>query len=372
MDPLLLKQAQDALSKAKIQLMGQNDSVFFTTLLFSLPQRFDDSQPTAATDGSQILLNPHFFLALTRNEQVFLLLHEAMHVAYLHMLREAGREHTKWNHAGDYVINLQLVERQFHMPANGLLDRQFAGLSTEDVYQRLPDNLPPPPMADLLSGDGDPGAIEQLKGDVQDILVRAALQSKMAGDKPGTIPGDIEIFLDKLLNPKLPWQVILRKWFQHYAKNDYSMKRPNRRFFPQHHLPSLYSTSLISLVAAVDTSASVSDAEFQQCAAELGSVLKMLSPPDITLLHFDTKIRGTDKLRNVNELSRVQFHGRGSTRILPILEYANSKKPQVMLIFTDGEFSWPALVPTHTEILWLIYNNPGFTAPFGRVIHYEV
>lgn len=362
----------DALTKAKVALMGKPDSVFFTTVLFSLRQRFTQEIPTAATNGKEILINPDFFMKHDKDEQVFLLIHEAMHVAYLHMDRAMWRERRKFNVAADYVINLQLVERGFKMPPSGLLDRQYAGMSAEQVYDLLPANPPPPPMEDLIPGDGDPAASAALEAEVQDILVRAALQSKMAGDKPGSIPGDVEIYLDRILNPKLSPQAILRKYMQKYAKNDYSMKRPNRRFFPEHHLPSLYSPAIIDLVAAVDASISVSDDDFKQQVSEVANILRQTKPDKLTLLPFDVKLRKEISIRNINELLQVKFTGRGGTKIAPVIQYAIDKKPQVMLVFSDGEFNFPDLRPKHTDFIWLIYNNPGFTAPFGKVIHYEM
>ena len=212
----------DAMSKAKIALMQVPDSAFFTTLCFSLKHKFDDSIPTAQTNGLHVKYNTNFFMSLTPEERVFLMLHEAMHCAYMHMTRCGSRDPKKWNYAGDYVINQQLVDRGFKMPKMGLLNPDFAGKSTEEVY----DLLPPPQDGDkgesLLdldqSGDGEKGeegnggmSKEALENEIQDILIRAQIQSKMAGDKAGTIPGQVEIFLDKLLNPKLPWQTILRK-----------------------------------------------------------------------------------------------------------------------------------------------------------------
>lgn len=367
---------EQALSKAKIALMARPDSVFYVTLAFSLRHRFDDGIPTACTNGREIRYNPDFFMQHTPEERVGLIIHETMHVAYLHMdpARRGSRDPSKWNSAADYVINLQITERGFQIPPNGLLDAQYKGMGTEEVYDRLPASPPPPPMPDLESGDsgdGDPAAAEQLRQDVQDILVRAALQSKMAGDKPGTIPGDIEIFLDKLLNPKLPWQAILRKYLHSFNKNDYTFRKPNRRYFPAHYLPSLYSEALANVDWAVDASASVADHEFGRFVSEIGGVFRQLKPESSRLLTFDTTIRSVDTIRNVQELQRVKFTGRGGTSIRPVLEWANAHKPKVLLIFTDGEFRWPS-VTTRVPVIWLIHNNPSFTAPFGKVIHYEV
>lgn len=369
-----LDEAKAALSKAKIHLMTKPDSVFFTTLCFSMHHVWTDRVPTAACDGKKIYWNPQFFMGLAnKEEQVFLMLHETMHAAYLHMdpVRTNGRCKDRWNIAADHVINLQLIERGFRMPTGknaGVADTQFTGMSAEEVYALLPENPGKPNMADLEAPEGD---VEQVRADMQDALVRASIQSKMANDKPGTIPGEIEIFLNKLLNPKLPWFRILQKYLQSYAKNDYTFKKPNRRFFPRHHLPSLYSEDLIDLAIAVDTSGSVTDADFLRFVSETHAILKMMKPSKITLVQFDTDIKSVDEVKSVQELRRVKFTGRGGTNVMPVIQWANDTKPQLLLVFSDGDFHFYGL-ETKVNTLWLIHEKPNFRAPFGKVIHYTI
>jgi len=356
-----------ALNKAKIGLMSRPHSSFFFNVLFSLKFIWDESIPTAATNGSTLRFNPKFFLSLSPEERIFVLIHEAMHVAYMHMERGKAFIFNKYNVAADYVINLQLVERGFTMPKIGLLDYKYKDMSAEEVYRLLPED-PPNPMPDLEPTEGDPNEFQK---EVEDILVRAAIQSKMDQDAEGTIPGDIQIFLNKLLNPKLPWQRILQKYFRTFDKHDYSFKRPNKRFFPDHYLPNLHSEALISLTIAVDASGSVSDDDFNTFISETNGILKFMKPEKITLIQFDTQIKSIDTVKNIRELSKVEFSGRGGTRIEPVLKWAEENKPQVLLIFTDGFFKFYQQFDT-VETVWLIHNNKKFNAPFGKTIHYEI
>ena len=365
-----------ALNKAKIALMGRPDSAFFTTLAFSLIHEFSDQVRTAATNGKRIQYNPEFFMSLSHDERVFLILHEAMHCAYLHMERKGDRDHRNFNIAADHVINLQLIDRGFKMPKDGLAAPQYKELSTEEVYNLLPTTPPGQGMGgfgeDLQAPDDTSAeAAEALANDIQDILVRASIQSKMANDKPGTIPGEIQIFLDRLLNPKLPWNRILQKYLQAFAKNDYSFRTPNRRFFPQFHLPRLYGENLMNIAVAVDTSGSVSDHEFNRFVTETHSILRMMKPEKITVIQFDTEIKSVNEVRNVRELMHINFTGRGGTLINPVLEWANKNKPQLLLVFSDGEFRFYD-TKTKVNTLWLIHENPKFEAPFGKTIHYEI
>lgn len=382
------KKCQLALDRAKLHLMQAPDSVFFSTLCFSLKHKFDESIPTACTDGRTIRYNPDFFLDTDVNGQVFLLLHETMHCAYVHMVRikAAGMEKQKANIAADHVINLQLIERGFKPPTKCHANPDYKGMSMEEIYKILPDEPDSPFMDDLMEpgSGGEDGTgkskqnseaqaklVKQLEADMQDILIRAAVQSKLSNDKPGTIPGDIQIFLDNLLSPKLPWNVILRKFLQSFNKNDYSWTRPNRRFSPKHYLPSLHSESLIDLTIAVDTSASVSDEEFKQFVSEAHHILKVMKPSKMTFIQFDTELKSVEELKDVRDLLQLEFHGRGGTSVHPVMDWAKEHQPKLLVVFTDGYFDVPQEKPPH-QTLWVIHNNTSWECPFGKTIHYEL
>lgn len=373
-----LTQCNKALSKAKIALMRKESSAFFTTLCFSLKHLFDTETETACTDGTKVSYNPQFFMELTTDGQLFLLMHETMHVAYLHIdpARIGSRNPKKWNKACDHVINLQLIASGFKMPTGnhaGLADPAYKGMAVEQVYDLLPDENEDSPDPSGFGMDVVPSSLPsaELQEEVQNMIMRAAIQSKMSNDKPGTIPGEIQLFLDQLLEPKLPWNRILQKYLQAFSKSDFSFKKPNRRHWPANYLPSLYSQSLIDIAIAVDISGSVKDVEFSQFVSETHSILRMMRPSKISLIQFDTAIKSVDTVRSVAELSKIQFKGRGGTNIDPVLEWATANKPQLLLVFTDGGFYF-GNVTTKVKTLWLIHDNKKFTAPFGKVIHYSM
>jgi predicted metal-dependent peptidase len=285
------------------------------------------------------------------------------------MTRLGGRNHAKWNQACDHYINLMLIDRGFKMPANGPADPKYKDLSSDEIYPLLPD--PPPSESYQCDLEAPTGSVEEITHEVEEILIRAAMQSKLQGDAPGTIPGDIEIFLNRLLDPKLPWQRILQKYIQNLSKHDYSWRKPNRRFFPNHYLPSMFSEKLMDIAIAVDASSSVSDTDFHRFVSETHGILKMMKPDKITLVQFDSKIKSVNEVRNIRELMNVKFVGRGGTRIEPVLQWANENKPKLLLVFTDGEFNF-YMDECKSNTVWLIHNSPKFTAPFGKVIHYDI
>jgi predicted metal-dependent peptidase len=136
-------------------------------------------------------------------------------------------------------------------------------------------------------------------------------------------------------------------------------------------LPSIYGDALSNITIAVDASGSVTDADFLQFVSETHFIVKTLAPEKITFIQFDTRIISVDDVKSVKELANIDFKGRGGTCVNPVLEWANENKPQLLLVFTDGEFNKPK-VSTKVDTVWVIHNNKGFNTPFGKTIHYEI
>lgn len=363
-----------AMLKAKICLMQSANSVFFTSACFSLKHIWDSSIKTMATFGKTVYYNPEYFLSLSTQQQAGLMLRGTFHIIFMHDLRRGTREENKWNVAATQVVNLMLTERGFQMPPHQTVNPNFVNLTVEQVYDLLTDEdekkEPNPDGVGQGQDDGSSAATQE--GDIQDIVTRSAMQSKMAGEDPGNIPGQCQVMLDKLMNTQLPWPTILRKYLKSLAKEDYTFRKPNRRFFPEFYLPSLHSEKCMDLSVAIDVSGSVSDEDFNSIISELVSVFKMMNPNKIDMISFDTSIRDVIQVKNLKELMSTPFTGRGGTAIEPVLKWVDENKPELLLIFTDGEFGMPSKINTKSDIIWLIYNNPSFTAPHGKVIHYTL
>jgi predicted metal-dependent peptidase len=372
--PEILEKAADALSRAKIHLMSKPNSAFYTTLLFSLCTEWDCSVPTAATDGRRIYINPYEFLVWTAEERVGVLLHEALHVGYLHLPRKGDRHHRRWNYAGDYVINLVLKDNGYSLPHYALYDEQYRNRCAEEIYGLLEEPAAGSSLLDDLRPSEDNTPIEDIEQEITDILVRAKIQSEMAGDKPGVIPGDIQIFLKQLLEPKLPWQRLLQKYIQSYIQDNYTFAKLRRRYLPNLMLPSLYSRSLMEMALFVDTSGSISDEQFRHFISETHGLLRMMKPAKLFFGQFDTTIKRVDEIKTVRDLAGVEFSGRGGTNIVPVLKWAQERKPRLLVIFTDGCFPPPSMhcwPDKKTDTLWVVYDNPSWKPLFGDLIHYH-
>jgi predicted metal-dependent peptidase len=332
-----LNKVEDYLRHAKIDLMTK--SVFLSTICLSLKHSFTTDIPTAATNGLSIIYNPDFFANLTAPERAGLLAHEVWHVAFNHLSRVGERDKRSWNIAGDYVINLMLENSGHTIPNGGLLDKKYSNMSTEEVYELIKDDNEDSHGGsnfdiDLLDAPEGKKPSE-IAGDITDIIIRAQLQSRIANKDKSEIPGEISRAIDELINPKLPWNQILIRFLSDMVKDDYTWARPNKRFFPQHYLPSQHSPTIGEIIVAIDTSGSVSVDELQEMLSEIESIRDTFKPEKLTIIDCDAKIHNIFKIEKYDNILDLQFKGNGGTDFQPVIDYCNEHEPEVLIYFTD-------------------------------------
>jgi predicted metal-dependent peptidase len=385
-------QAQlDRISKAKIKLMINGNEAFLASLVLSLNTIIDDTIPTACTDGICIRFSPTFVDGLTDGQLIFLVAHETWHVAFMHMCRVGGRNFQVWNAAADYVINLMLTENNYEFIEGGLLDKKYAGMGAEEVYDLLiqesdesPENIldgdfePAPSDGEGESSSGTSGqgnglTAEGMSGEaveqkIQDAIIKAATAAQMS-NQAGSIPGHIAKLVNDILNPQLPWQVILANYMQAKSKTEKSWSRRNKRFRTTY-LPSKLSESMGDVNIYVDASGSVSDDEFTAYISEMHEIRESLSPEIMKVISFDTQLKDEFVMEKGEEIA-VEFTGGGGTCIGPVIEHAEQQEEvDVTIIFTDGYFSNVDYSKVPNDILWVIVNNESWTPPtHGTVIH---
>lgn len=382
MTPDRRQQALTALTKTKIALMARKDSVFYCTVCFSLDHHFDESVETAETNGTYVKYNPEFFLQWSVEQRLFILMHETLHVAFMHPHRLGNKNFDMWLQACDYAINSILRLAQFQLIPGVLDDPQYDGMSAEQIYQILMKD-PPPPCSSGGGGSGSGGSMvmqdlvppsastpeeqQKEKDRIDTVLIRAKMLSAQSGEAPGSIPGELEFYINSLTNPKLPWYRILSKFTQNFAKFEYTYRRPNRRFFPDHILPSAHNEHIGNIATFTDSSGSVSDEEYAAYLSEVYPIVTRLRPTTLYYGLFDTKIQSVTEVRSKSDMAKIRFTGRGGTQIQPVLEWADKHKPTVLLVFSDGYFHHRP-EPPKCPVIWIIRNNPAFTAPYGKVI----
>lgn len=368
-------------TKARAQLALQYP--FFATLTFGLVAKEDKHIPTCGTDGKYLYFNPDFFETLNLQEAVFALAHEGMHVALRHMTRRGSRDQQVWNWAGDYVINDALILSGFTMPQRigkdgkptnvGLHDQKYRNMSTEEVYRELDKDVKsgkiPTITINCCAGvrdfPGDPLEGEQEAG----ILVNQAMQ---AARSRGDVPAGVANLLDEVMKPKLDWRDILRAFIRSKRRDDYSIKRPNRRLLPKIYLPSLYNEGIGPVVLVRDTSGSTSEHQ-KQFAGECASIFRDTKPEKLYILDVDVDIHQVMELNAYDEIPEglVRPKGYGGTSFKAPFRWVEERgvNPECLIYLTDMEGDFPDTAPSY-PVLW-ISTTKDLVAPFGATVYMD-
>ena len=365
-------QLEDALDQAKIDLISRPEVVFLSAILFSLHQHWENI-PTAGINGTHLIINPDWFMKMPHPERVGLICHEIGHIMFMHGPRCGDRNKRIWNVAGDVVINMMLLDYGFELPKPGIYGpeyERFRDMSTDQIYDIMIDEqVQPPDWFDDLEDLGELENAEEDSFEIENIVIRAATQQKMMD--AGNLPGEAGRLIEELLNPKIPWETAIHEYLTDLAKNDYSYRRVNKKYMPDFFMPTLYSESLDKLVGVVDASGSIYDYEFQEFITEADSLRDMLNPEEIILMSFDTYIRTEKTFTPDESILDTIFKGGGGTKIAPVIDRLKELDPEVAIIFTDGCFSSYYGTPPDFPIVWIIKDNPDFSAEFGKIIHYN-
>lgn len=346
--------AQDALNKSKVHLMVKPGAMFLSSISIMLNHELDSNVSTAATDGITIKYNPDFFLSLTPEQRIGLLAHEVWHVAFAHMNRRMGRKPMLWNMAADYVINLLLVENNFVLPPDGLLNNKFAGLSTEQVYELLKETIDEKDISfnsDLIESDDIEENIEK----ITNIVVRAKQQAELS-DKYGKLPQEIVRVIDDLINPRLSWSEVLYRFLDSKIKEHYSWNKPNKKYLPNFYLPSQYSESINKLTIAIDTSGSMPNEFLQKILSEINYINQTFKPGELTILDCDSRIHNIYTINSFDLVSELKFTGSGGTNFMPVIKYCNEQDTNLLIYFTDLYGIQISEEPAY-PVVWVCYSN---------------
>ncbi len=194
-------------------------------------------------------------------------------------------------------------------------------------------------------------------------LAGAAQQAQQAGKMSGSMAR----MVDHLLQPQLPWRMLLARYMSASARDDYSFMRPSRREGAAI-LPSLRS-SQVELSVFLDTSGSIGDSEMREFLAEVNA-LKGQMRARITLHACDDHLSegGPWQFEVWDELRLpASLQGGGGTSFVPAFEWLErqDRQPDLLLYFTDAEGEFPKVAP-HFPVIWLVKGKA--KVPWGQRI----
>ncbi len=359
---------------------------------------------TTATDARALYYNPDYIQALTLDETQFVLAHEALHCALSHFARRGHRDKHRWDVACDHAINPLLLQDGLRPVPGTLILEAFAGMTAEEIYPCIDENTQEEPLDQHLYDDdrGDSGGTgepsydrspheresgahaepdarrggaapppplsarerERLGVQWQQRLAGAAQQALQAGK----LGGAMARLVDHLLQPQLPWRMLLARYLSAVARDDYSFTRPCTRREGAAILPSLRSAQ-VELLIAVDTSGSIADDEMRAFLAEINSIKGQLRAR-ITLHACDAQLaaNGPWIYEAWEELALpADLAGGGGTSFVPVFAWAQrqDRAPDLLLYFTDAAGEFPGHAPDY-PVIWLVKGKT--PVPWGQRI----
>jgi predicted metal-dependent peptidase len=367
-------------------------SPFFATLALFASFKATLELPTAATDGRDVLYNPHFMGKLPQTHFDAVMLHEVLHAALLHVPRRGHRDPQGWNIAADIVVNGILTQNGFELPDGTIRDENLEGYSVEEVYALLPrqEREYSLEIQDLLEEPDDGAGDDQKKGTPREGRgrdgegsLRQARRAKLEshwrqaaqqasviarGLNQGKLPAGAERLLSATGPARLDWRTLL---WRYLTRTPTDFEEFDRRMVGR----GLYVESLegqgLRVHVAIDTSGSVDDAQVQAFTAELRGILRAYPHVRCDLYYADATVYGPYPLEGDGEIPAPQ--GGGGTDFRPFFEAVSQRlephTSSLTVYLTDGYGDFPAEaleVPT----LWVVtpggLEADGF--PFGEVV----
>ncbi len=377
------------------------DKPFLGALVLRMPLVAADPGwcKTTGTDARAIYYNPEYIQRLSLAQTQFVLAHEALHCALSHFVRRQHRIKHRWDLACDLAINPILVKDGLVPPEDALTIDLYDNMTAEEIYPMLDDveNMQthdqhlydeetdadtdqqsrgqsrPQPQSDPGQNakpretDPDQGGAPQPRPLSEQEKEQLALQWKqrMAGAaqqalQAGKLSGQMARWIDTLLQPQLPWRMLLARYMTAAAREDYNYTRPSRREGAAI-LPSLRSNQ-IDMLVVLDTSGSISRTEMEEFVAEVDAI-KAQARARITLHACDNRLAEAgpwvfeywDEFKLPDEIS-----GGGGTSFKPVFDWVQRQamRPDLLVYFTDACGVFPESDPGF-PVIWLVKGKAG-------------
>ena len=405
------------------------DKPFLGALVLRLPMMEGDPSwcKTTFSDGKTLYYNAEYINSLDIDQTQFALSHEALHCALSHFYRRGHRIKTRWDLACDYAVNPLLINDGLKPTPDAAYLEEYKGMTAEEIYPCLDDeddeddeqeqdsdtddnedlenkhqgdagndnSEKKPEQDDRSDSENEPEQDDRSEGagssnhnenqsnggsaapepqpmsgqEQEDLNTqwqqRLAAAAQTAHQR-GQLGGEMARMVDFLLQPRLPWRMLLQRYMTMTARDDYSYSRPSSRRGNPAVFPRLRSSET-SVVVVIDTSGSISEEEIGEFISEINAI-KSHVRARITLLTCDSELNhGCPWYFDPwDDFSRdIAILGGGGTNFRPPFEWIEKqdRAPDLLVYFTDAMGIFPRAEPMY-PVLWLVKGQA--TVPFGQ------
>ena len=399
---------QNKLAAARTRLIL--DKPFLGALVLRLPLVAANPKwcKTAVTNARKLYYNQDYIDALDIEETQFVLAKQALHCALSHFARRQHRIKHRWELACAYAVNPLLVNDGLKPPPGTLVEESYAGMTAEEIYhyidefdnddseqEKKPNESDDDVTHDPLQHEGDQNQTQQAQdpsetnpdnetNEMQGLAEQPAelspqeqeelalqWQQRLAGAaqqamQAGKMGDSMARMVDFMLQPKLPWRMLLARYMTASARDDYSYSRPSSRRGDPAIFPSLRS-SQINVAVGIDISGSVDDKEMNEFISEVDAI-KGNMRARITILPCDAAL--TENAPLVFEpwedvVLPATLKGGGGTNFCPVFEWLDlqDQHPDLLVYFTDCQGVFPEVVPSY-PVIWLVKGKQ--PVPWGQ------
>jgi len=399
-DPKIDRIVREKLITARVGLLLK--ASFFGNLATRLKLvNADEWCGTAATDGRNFYYNSRFIQMLKPKEIEFLFGHEVLHCVYDHFGRRGDRDPQMFNIANDFCVNADLVkhhvgEKITTVPC--LYDPKYDGMSSEEIYDLLMQNVKKISLSDLLSklidehldgdedgegsgdgegnGKGKPRLSAADKQAIKDEIKEAMLAAAATVDGAGNLPSGVKRLLKDLAEPQMNWRELLRMQLESTIKSDYTWMRASRKGWHMDAvMPGMKLDPMIDIAVALDASGSISESMLKDFLSEIQGIMDSFPAYKIHVITFDTDAYNPAQYDsdNLDDICDYEVRGGGGTDFDCIFTYlkANEIEPKRLVVFTDGYpfGSWGDEL--YTDTVWILHGTTTIVPPWGQHAYYD-
>jgi len=361
---------------------------FYGLFLLNVNKEFNKRVPTAAVTiegiNYKLIVNPDFWDSLSDNHKQGLILHEAKHIVFGHLLmRDSFSNHKLANVAMDCELN-QYINSEL-LPDGAILPETLEEeldiilsekAGTHYYYNAINKQLqeqqgqgnPDKACNGGMGGDGLPDTLDDhstwdemadnmseaerklVEKQAEHLIKQAAEETlKSRGHLPGGVQ-EIYNRITQVTEAKFNWKAYLRQFVNGSIRSTMksSRKKINRRLEKQD-VPGKKYLRKVNMLVAIDTSGSVSSNELKEFMNEIHHIHK--NGAEVTIIQCDTRINSIDKF---NPKMNIEIKGRGGTEFDPVIDYYNKNRSQFtcLVYFTDGECHCE--IKPQGKLLWVL------------------
>ena len=373
-----------------------------------------DTAPVVVTDGHTLFYGAAFE-ALPLAEQTGWVAHEVLHIALRHPQRFLDLRHLVgdvdlplFNRCADAIVNSTLGHLSWlQLPSTALTLESLLATTmgikqvaeaallewdVERLYRAIDDRQsdgkngqrdgPRAKNARALGADSHadllPGA--QVQAAPEDDAEQAREWSERIA-RAHANDGEFSMWralIADVPKTRTPWEQVLRTQLARNLspKRDISWSRPSRSYIanqgragPHRRLPwepgCSSSKAVPRLVVIVDVSGSIDSALMERFTREIEAITRRLEA-SLTLVIGDDRVRRVEHFEpGRGTLSDIQFKGGGGTDFTPLLEEADTHRPDIAVVLTDLE--GPTRFRPRWPLIWAVpEDHAAALAPFGR------